>query len=229
MAKGAPLASGSLALALCLHAMGTHAGPDGVMAVRELLTRHASEPGVSIQVKLPENSVRQLADCRQPDAELAGHSPPRWGSLTVRVTCGPSDRPRFIRAQVTAIGTYWVLAQDVAAGAPIHADLLQSQRGDLTRLPSNAITGTGELDGQVAARPLRTGTVLQSHWLKTPAMVKRRDRVTLRVEGRGFRVTRDGRALDEGGLGERVRIRLDNREVVTGIVSGAGTVRLPAR
>lgn len=229
MAKGAPLAAGSLALALYLQAAGAHAGPDGVMAVRELLTRHASAPGVAIQVELPERSVRQLADCRKPDAELAGHSPPRWGSVTVRVTCGPSDRPRFVRAQVAAVGSYWVLAQDVAAGTPVHAGLLERQRGDLTRIPANAITETEELAGQVAARPLRAGSILQSHWLKTPALVKRRERVTLLVEGRGFRVTREGRALDEGGLGERVRIRLDNREVVTGIVSGHGTIRLPAR
>lgn len=229
MAKGARLARDRrcLALLLCLHSTVALAGPDGVMAVRELLTRHASEPGVSIQVELPESSVRQLADCRGPAAELAGHSTPRWGSVTVRVTCGASERPRFVRAQIAAIGPYWELAQDVDAGAPLDTGLLRRQRGDLTQLPANAVTEPEALAGKVAARPLRAGTVLQSHWLKAPTLVSRRDRVELLVEGPGFRITRAGRALDEGGRGDRVRVRLDNREVVTGIVSEPGTVRLP--
>lgn len=229
MVKGPPLASGSqiLALSLCLFGATASADSEGVVAVRELLTRHAATPGISIQVEIPESSRQKLADCPRPEVALAGHGPPRWGSLTVRATCDASQQPVFVRARVSAVGDYWVLAQDVQVGTPLAGERLQQRRGDLTQLPGNAITEPKQLSGKVAARPLRAGTILQSHWLKSPALVKRRDRVNLLVEGRGFRIIREGRALDEGGRGDRVRVRLDNRKVMTGIVSDADTVTLP--
>lgn len=201
---------------------------EGAERVRELLARHAATPGASIEVELPPASMKKLAGCASPSVELAGHNPPRWGSVTVRATCaGDSGRPVFVRARVRAQGNYWVLARDIKAGEALHAGLLRRERGDLSRLPRNAVTDPDTLSGRMATRALRQGTILQSHWMKAPALVTRSQTVTLVAEGQGFQVTREGQALDEGGLGDRVRVRLENREVVTGTVSETGTVRLP--
>ncbi|HCK28683.1 MAG TPA: flagella basal body P-ring formation protein FlgA, partial [Alcanivorax sp.] len=76
------------------------------------------------------------------------------------------------------------------------------------------------------ARPLSAGTVIQSHQLRKPALVERRQAVTLVAGGEGFRISREGHALDDGALGGRVRVRLSNREVVTAQVTGPGRARV---
>ncbi len=68
--------------------------------------------------------------------------------------------------------------------------------------------------------------MIQSHQRRRPALVERRQAVTLVAGGEGFRISREGHALDDGALGGRVRVRLSNREVVVARVTGPGRARV---
>ena len=111
-------------------------------------------------------------------------------------------------------------------GSTTRAGMLSAEQGDLSRLPANAVLERDRIVGQEAARPLPAGTVIQSHQLRKPALVERRQAVTLVAGGEGFRISREGHALDDGALGGRVRVRLSNREVVTAQVTGPGRARV---
>lgn len=64
-------------------------------------------------------------------------------------------------------------------------------------------------------RPVRPGE------LGPPTLIRRNDVVTLRFSGGGLSIQTEGRALDAGGLGERIRVmNLDSRRTVTGSVAG---------
>ncbi|MFP3345515.1 flagellar basal body P-ring formation chaperone FlgA, partial [Halomonas sp. SIMBA_159] len=63
------------------------------------------------------------------------------------------------------------------------------------------------MTGNVAQRPIRSGSTFQSHCLQAPSLVERGQRVTVIGEGAGFRVSREGEGLEDGAQGETIRVR----------------------
>ncbi len=207
------------------------AAPEGaeapaVDAVRAFLLERARGLGDRVAVEVRPPSA-QLPPCVAPEPFLPGNGQKPWGRVSVGVRCGDqARRVRYMQARVTVTGRYWVSAGELPAGTPIRADMLSAEQGDLSRLPANAVLDQARIVGREAARPLAAGTVIQAHQLREPALVERRQAVTLVAGGEGFRISREGRALDNGALGSRVRVRLPNREVVAAQVTGPGRARV---
>lgn len=202
------------------------AEPAAISAVRAFLLERAGGLGdrVAVQVRAPS---AHLPPCVAPEVFLPGRGQKPLGRVSVGVRCGEqARRVRYMQARVTVTGRYWVSARELPAGTPIRAAMLRAEQGDLSRLPANAVLRRDRILGQETSRTLRAGTVIQSHQLRRPALVERRQAVTLVAGGDGFRISREGRALDEGALGGRVRVRLPNREVVTARVTGPGRARV---
>jgi len=222
MVPSKPLAALFLA-ALALPAGAARATDPVADAVRDFLYRRSRGLGEEVHIEVRPAAARMPA-CERPRPFLPGDGGKRWGPVTVGVHCG--QRVRYRQARVTVIGTYWVTTGPVKAGALISRDMLSPARGDLGSLPQGAVLDRGRILGQVASRPLGAGAVLQDHLLKAPPLVTRRQAVTLEARGRGFRIAREGRALEEGALGESVRVRLPDRTVLNAVVSGPGRVRV---
>ncbi|MEL6953087.1 MAG: flagellar basal body P-ring formation chaperone FlgA [Pseudomonadota bacterium] len=72
-----------------------------------------------------------------------------------------------------------------------------------------------------AGRPVRAGD------LGPPAIVDRNEIVTLRYQAGGLLILTEGRSLDRGASGERVRVQnLSSRSSVTGRVIGPGLIEV---
>ena len=70
-----------------------------------------------------------------------------------------------------------------------------------------------------AGRPIRAGEV------GPPAVVERNQIVTLVYDQNGLTIATDGRVLDRGGVGDRIRVmNLQSRSTVTGTVGEDGNV-----
>lgn len=70
-----------------------------------------------------------------------------------------------------------------------------------------------------AGRPIRPGD------LRDPAVVERNDMVRLSYSLGPLWIVTEGRALDRGARGARIRVmNLDSRSVVAGVVAGPGEV-----
>ncbi|MGL6159420.1 flagellar basal body P-ring formation chaperone FlgA [Microbulbifer sp.] len=195
-------------------------------AVRTFLQRQSLPPGGEVRIEVQPSTARMPA-CERPRPFLPGGKQKLRGRVTVGVRCGEGGRRvRYLQARVTVTGNYWVTAGPVEAGTPLTADMLTRARGDLGALPRGAVFEREKVLGRVATRPLGAGTVLQSHLLKAPPLVERRQQVTVEARGHGFRIAREGRALEGGALGESVRVRLPDRSVLSALVSGPGRVRV---
>jgi flagella basal body P-ring formation protein FlgA len=80
------------------------------------------------------------------------------------------------------------------------------------------------LETRVALYP---GRPVRAQDLGPPALVERNALVELRYRKGGLVIRAEGRALDRGGAGERVRImNLDSRRTVTGRVAGPSLVEV---
>lgn len=216
--------AGLLVALLLAGQAATAANENVVTAVTRFLERESRQLGSDVSVEVIPPGARFPA-CPSPQPFFPGNGQRRWGRVTVGVRCdGDSAAQRYLQARVSVTVRYWVTARALPAGTLLEQGQLSPRSGDLADLPRHVIRSLDAISGQVTRRPLARGTVLQQTLLETPAVVERRQAVAVEASGSGFRIAREGRALDEGARGDSIRVRMPDREILTGRVIGPGRV-----
>ncbi|OHB75270.1 MAG: flagella basal body P-ring formation protein FlgA [Planctomycetes bacterium RBG_16_55_9] len=82
--------------------------------------------------------------------------------------------------------------------------------------------------GLVANRPLAANTVLRPYMTgsgKSPVVVKRNQSVVIRIEKPGFLITAVGMTMEDGGIGEHIRVRnVDSQRIILARINEDGSV-----
>ncbi|KAF0804097.1 flagellar basal body P-ring biosynthesis protein FlgA [Alcanivorax xiamenensis] len=190
---------------------------------RAFLLREAARLGDHIEVTM-QSPTAPLPQCGDATPFLPGHQRPLLGPVTVGVRC--DGQVRYLQARVSARGRYWAAAQNLDAGTILEKDDLRAREGDLSTLPRRTVTDLDQLVGKELTRPLNAGMVLQDSVLRVRPLVRRRQPVKVEAMGTGFRIERAAHALEDGALGERIRVRLPDRRVLTVVVSGPNRTRV---
>lgn len=177
---------------------------------------------VEIELTMPDVA---LAACRSPQPFLPGRSARLSGRVTVGVKC-PGDRPptRYFQAYISIIAPYFVAAKTIEPGAVISADDIERVTGDITRLSPSITKRPAALLGMVATRRVAEGMPLADSMFRPVIAIKRGDRVRVVADGAGFSITTSGKALNNAGIGDEVRVRTDSGATVTGVSRDASTV-----
>lgn len=102
-----------------------------------------------------------------------------------------------------------VTKRNFRPGEMINPGDVALQRVDIARKQFEPLADSSLLAGRVAARRLRSGETLVLADLKRPAIVRKKDNVTVIASVGRIRVARKGIALSEGGMGDRVAIQMD--------------------
>lgn len=192
--------------------------------VHALLHERASRLGDEVVIEVSPPSAR-LGECDNPTPFLPNPEVELRSRVSVGIRCGEDGRQvRYLQASVDITGTYVEVARNLGRGEPIRAEDLTLQHGKLGRLPRHTVMELEEAIGQHATRPLTPGLTLQEHHMQAPRLVYRNDSLKVEASGVGFRAQREGEAIDEGGLGDKVRVRLPNRLIVEGEVVGPARV-----
>ncbi|HUY68135.1 MAG TPA: flagellar basal body P-ring formation chaperone FlgA [Alphaproteobacteria bacterium] len=140
---------------------------------------------------------------------------------------GPVTRP--ITGRVAVMEKVPVPARRLNAGDVVAGDDLQwivLPQGQL----DGVITDASRLVGKELRHDANEGQPLREQDVMVPRLVKQGALVTMRIATSFMTVTAEGRALQDGTLGEAVRVRNDrSQRVIEGTVSGPGmvTVRGP--
>ncbi|MCL7929304.1 flagellar basal body P-ring formation protein FlgA [Halomonas sp. ATCHA] len=168
-----------------------------------------------------------LPACINPTPFLPNADQAPLGRISVGVRCGEQQsQVRYLQAQVDVIGPYAVASEDISRGTLITESMLDTQRGNLGELSSRTLTEADSIVGNVALRPIRSGSSFQAHDIQAPRLVERGQRVTVIAEGPAFRIAREGEAMDDGGLNERIRVRFGSREILEARITGDGVLQI---
>ncbi|TMM52505.1 flagellar basal body P-ring formation chaperone FlgA [Sulfitobacter sabulilitoris] len=101
---------------------------------------------------------------------------------------------------------------------------------DLGLVPGDTANGFSRLRdvaGQEARRVLYAGRPIRVDDIGPPALVDRNQIVILRYQGGGLSIVTEGRALERGGLGDRIRVmNLTSRNTLFGQVKPDGSVQI---
>jgi len=92
-------------------------------------------------------------------------------------------------------------------------------------LSARSLVNEGDLVGKQVRRVLAAGRPVPDGYVAAPTVVERNKAVTVEYRSGALLLTARGRALQDGGVGDLIRIQnLDSNRTITAVVSGPGTV-----
>ena len=196
------------------------------VAEQFLLTQAAGLPGeVSVKVGAVDPRTA-LGHCPAPEAFLQPGAR-AWGKTTVGVRCtAPSVWTIFIQAQVNVKAEYVAAAVPLAQGQPVEQGQLMLVKGDIAAMPNGIITDMGQAIGRTPTVSLAAGTPLRLDTLKSKPVVQQNQAVRLVLNGNGFSVSSEGRAIGTAGEGQVVQVRTASGTVVSGTAKAGGMVEV---
>lgn len=216
-----------LAASTVLAASTASASSDALMQdIQQFLHQRARTLGDDIMIEVRPPSPH-LPACVNPEPFLPDADRSPLGRVTVGVRCGSQHRQvRYVQAKVDVIGQYVVAAEDISRGTRLTKGLVRKQSGNLGDLSSRTLITVEEVVGKEARRPIRRGSSFQQQDVRAPLLIRRGDAVTVMAQGKGFRVTREGKAMEDGSQGETIRVRLARREILNARVVGEGRLAI---
>lgn len=175
-----------------------------------------------------DNRLR-LPRCGQP-LESAAASPANRGAWNIVVTCRENSTPLwqvFVPVKVLDLQAVVVMVRSVAPGQPLTADALRIESRDVATLGYGYFSDVQKAVGQTLRRPVAPGAVLSPDAVAAQKLIKRGALVTLVGRSGTLEVRAQGKALGDGGDGERISVEnLSSRKVVQGVVKDGGTVEV---
>lgn len=166
------------------------------------------------------------APCAQLDVLLP---PPERlrGRVQVGLRCdAPQQWATWVPVSIVVNVTYWVAAHALPSGTVVQASDLVPRSGDASALPRGAVQHPDEAVGRILMTRLAEGAPLTAHSLRQQVAVQAGQSVKLLVDGGTFQISSDGRALNQAMQGQVAQVRTASGNVVRGIASAGGVVRV---
>lgn len=175
-----------------------------------------------------------------PRGELSLRVQPRGGPIqdgpvpvVVEVAVIDAKGQRTVRyatvsLQLERIRQVVVATRPLARKSVIRPSDVRILRRPGSRVPHGALTDLRQAVGKELVQEVRAGDVLAARSVKVPIVVRRGTPVVLHIDGPGFRITARGIAMQNGGIGQMIRvINQSSRKVLYGRIEGNGSVRIP--
>ena len=217
--------SGSIA---SVQAAGTHSLAEIAGTAAMALHARAEDSGyrdLEVEVR-PLDARLQLAQCDQPLQTLPETTGRALGPVSVGIRCnGTESWTLYVRGTVSARVEMPVLAASLGRGDLVTESDLTTQTKLINNDLVGFITNRDDIIGKEVKRPLVAGSELRFSDLKAPTLVERGQQVDIVSAIAGLRVSMQGKALSNGGAGDRVLVsNTQTGRRLEGVVSGDGTV-----
>jgi len=228
----------TLSLLLALWASGTVAAAGADAAYQDLhsiqqqavafVEQHADSFSVPPEVVAGDLDSRlRLAQCERPLQAFASPGGLRPGHGVVGVRCD-GERPWKIYAPVdiSLPAEVVVLARAMRRGEIIAAADLTTREADLARLRGQHYRDPADLVGHRVRRSLAANQVVSPAMVDARRLVQRGAVVTIVATTAAIEVRMSGKALGQGGRGDRIRVKNSRSgRVITATVMDRNLVR----
>ncbi len=196
------------------------------VAEQFLRTQASGLPG---EVKVTLGSIdprMKLPACATPEVFFPS-SGKAWGKTTVGIRCTvPSPWTIYVAAKVQVHGDYIVASVPLAQGQTITQADIAKVKGDLTAMPAGIITDASQAIGRTVANSIRLGSPLRQDALRNQQAIQQGQAVRVILNGSGFSVSSEARALNNANEGQLTQVRTSGGQVISGIAKLGGIVEL---
>ena len=136
-----------------------------------------------------------------------------------------STAPLSLSGQAVRVIEAPALARRINRGEVIQAQDIKISRMRAANFPPEALTRIEAIIGKAARRSLASGEALRAADLQAPVIVEKGSMVTMVVQTPYMTLTTQGRAIDDGAMGETIRVMNSrSKKVVEAQVTKADTV-----
>ena len=153
---------------------------------------------------------------------------PQW-QLFVNLNTGAVAAPAQ-RASAAAPAIYRVLVSKevLKRGTVITPAMFSYAEMPVAGMENQIITDTNLLKNMELVRDLTPNTPLRSYDVKNAVLVKRGQEVQVTAgEGQGFKITMRAEALQEGGIGEQIRLKnVESGRSLYGVITGPNAAKV---
>lgn len=150
-----------------------------------------------------------------------------WGSTSVGVRCRQNaDWSVSLPVRVKVQGSVVVAARPLLPGQTLGVEDLATRQTELTQLPAGVLSDPAALVGKSLAVGVAAQQPLRQEWVRAPQAVKQGQAVKLVAQGRGFRLTNEGIAVNTALEGQVAQVRLTSGQTVRGVARAQGLVEV---
>lgn len=228
--------TGALALAALLAAAAGADEPDATQShdsIREAAREHALADAarlsgrVEVSVGSLDSRLR-LAACDRPLTTYDSPNGLNGGRGVVGVRCeGSRPWKLFVPVQLAQIEAVVVSRRPLVRGETLDAADLALAEVDVSDLHRPYFTRIEDLVGMRSKRTVDSGEVLHAGLLDREKLVRRGSQVEILASGGGLQVRMRGKAMADGGRGDRVKVKnLNSGRVISGTVAGPGVIEV---
>ncbi len=179
-----------------------------------------------VRVSAPDPQL-QLPACPRPEVLLPSGQQPLRGQLRVGVRCHqPQAWTVYLSASIQESRSYYLARVALPAGHLLQAQDLVLEPGQADNLPAGAVTDEKQWQGRSLTAAVAAGTPLRQQWLRSVNVVSAGQTVKLVVEGAGFRIESEGRAVGNAAAGQPVQVRVTSGQSISGKAQTGGWVEL---
>ena len=176
-------------------------------------------------------TMGQLDSARLPSCStLEAFTPPGsrlQGKTHVGVRClAPNSWTILIPAHIAVTGNYVTTNRPLIAGQTIQASDLTVLSGDISQLPSGAVSDLNAVAGKTLRNSLGAGQILRNDQLVAPVVIRQNQTVRVISSGTGFAVSAEGKALSNASVGQIVQIRMTSGQTISGTARSDGNVEV---
>jgi flagella basal body P-ring formation protein FlgA len=129
-----------------------------------------------------------------------------------------------VPVNIHAYGDYVIAGRYLPMGQRIDMGDIRVIEGDLSTLPDDVLRTPKASYERVLVRPVQMGSPIGLNDLKESSVIKVGDPVRIQLMGKDFQVSGEGTAQTAGLVGDMVRIRLLDGQILQGKVLRPGVV-----
>jgi flagella basal body P-ring formation protein FlgA len=200
--------------------------PDLDKEITRFIQKSPSVNGLRVQIEQLDPNIVVPA-CIGGVIEISAQPGARvWGRTILQLRCARAGWMVNIPLNIRVFGDYVVASRYLPFGQKIESGDIRIIEGELNLLPDDVLrTPKGAYD-RILSRPLQMGSPIGLNDLREASVVKVGDPVRLVLAGKDFEVSGEGIAQTSGMLGDMVRVRLADGQVLQGKVLRPSVVRV---
>ncbi len=184
---------------------------------------------IEIKTKVSRLDPRfKLAKCEVPLTAFSASDVNAQPRFSVGIRCN-SNKPwsLYLTVNVEKLASLYITASPLSRGEILNENNIQRVKRDINKLRRGFFSNKKELIGMITKRSIRTGTIISSHHLKPPLMIKKGDNVDIIANTRSITIRMTGKAVSNGIKGQRIRVKNNSsRKIIDAIVITPGLVKV---
>jgi flagella basal body P-ring formation protein FlgA len=207
---------------LIAYFLGTNAlaalPPDIERDIKRFIQKSPNVNGLRVDIEFLDANLN-VPPCVGGTIEIGANPGSRiWGKTTLQLRCAKAAWMINVPLNIHVFGDYVVASRYLPFGQKLDPSDMRVIEGDLSLIPDDVLRTPKIAYEKVLSKPLQMGSPIGLNDLKETSVVRAGDPVRLILTGKDFEVSGEGTAQSAGMVGDMVRVRLADGQVLQGKV-----------